>query len=82
MAKSKEIQHQTAHIPLRFPLLTFHSKAVHAHTYKLESNLIESSNDGSFYRYVNKKPSSRSGVGCLKFADGSITNDPREKSEL
>jgi len=30
-------------------------KAVHAHTYKLESNLIESSNVGSFYRYVNKK---------------------------
>jgi len=40
-------------------------KAVHAHTYKLESNLIESSNVGSFYRYVNKKLSSRSGVGCL-----------------
>jgi len=26
--------------------------------------------------------SSLSGVGCLKLADGSITNDPREKVEL
>ena len=56
--------------------------AIHAHTYKLESNLIDSSNLGSFYRYVNKKLSSRSGVGSLKRSDGSITNDPREKAEL
>jgi Reverse transcriptase (RNA-dependent DNA polymerase)/Endonuclease-reverse transcriptase len=57
-------------------------KAIHAHTYRLESNLIDSNNVGSFYRYVNKKLSSRSGVGCLKRADGSITNDPREKANL
>jgi len=31
---------------------------------------------------VNKKPSSRSSVGCLKLADGSITNDPKEKADL
>ena len=57
-------------------------KAIHAHTYKLESNLIESSNVGSFYRYVNRKLSSRSGVGCLMLADGNLTNDRREKAEL
>ena len=34
-------------------------KAIHALTYKLESNLIDSSNVGSFYRYVNKKLCSR-----------------------
>jgi len=53
-------------------------KAVHAHTYKFESYLIESSNDGSFYRYVSKKLS-RSGEGCMQLADGSITNDVRKK---
>lgn len=57
-------------------------KAIHAHTYILESNLIDSGNVGSFYRYVNKKLSSRSGVGCLKLPDGSITNDPRVKADL
>jgi len=57
-------------------------KAIHAHTYRLESKLIESGDVGSFYRYVNKKLSSRSGVGCLKLADGSITNDPRIKADL
>ena len=44
--------------------------------------MIDSGNVGSFYRYVNKKLSSRSGVGCLKLPDGSITNDPRVKADL
>jgi len=57
-------------------------KAIYAYTCQLETNLIESNNIGSFYRYVNKKLSSRSGVGCLKRDDGSVTNDPLEKAEL
>ena len=46
------------------------------------SNLISSNNLGSFYKYVNKKLSSRSGIGCLKRDGGSMTTDPREKAEL
>ena len=57
-------------------------KAIYEYTCQLELNLIDSGNIGSFYRYVNKKLSSRSGVGCLRRADGNITNDPKEKAEL
>jgi len=57
-------------------------KAIYAYTCQLETNLIDSNNIGAFYRYVNKKLSSRSGVGCLKRSDGSVTNDPKEKAEL
>jgi len=57
-------------------------KAVYAHTCQIEAKLIDSSNIGSFYRYVNKKLSSRCGVGCLKRDNGSVTNDPKEKAEL
>jgi len=53
MAKSKEIQHHTAP-RLISRLCSCGTKTVHAHTYKLESNLTESSNVSSFYRYVNK----------------------------
>ena len=48
----------------------------------MESNLIDSNNLGSFYKYVNKKLSSRCGIGCLKRVDGSLSNDPKEKAEL
>jgi len=48
----------------------------------MENNLADSNNLGSFYQYVNKKLSSRCGVGCLKRDDGSLTNDPKEKAEL
>jgi hypothetical protein len=57
-------------------------RAIYAHTCQIEAKLIDSSNIGSFYRYVNKKLSSRCGVGCLKRDDGSVTNDPKEKAEL
>ena len=57
-------------------------KAIYTHTCELEARLIDSSNTGAFYRYVNKKLSSRCGVGCLKRDDGSVTNDPKEKAEL
>jgi len=48
----------------------------------MENNLADSNNLGSFYQYVNKKPSSRCGVGCLKRDDGSLTNDSKEIAEL
>ena len=48
-------------------------KAIYTHTCELEARLIDSSNTGAFYRYVNKKLSSRCGVGCLKRDDGSVT---------
>ena len=57
-------------------------KAISDYTYQLETKIIDSSNIGSFYRYVNKKLSSHSGIGCLKRDDGSVTNNPTEKSEL
>ena len=57
-------------------------KAIYAHTCQMESNLIDSNNLGSFYKYVNKKLSSRCGIGCLKRVDGSLSNDPKEKAEL
>jgi Reverse transcriptase (RNA-dependent DNA polymerase) len=48
----------------------------------METNLIYSNNLGSFYKYVNKKLSSRCGIGSLMREDGSVTNDPREKAEM
>jgi len=44
--------------------------------------LVDADNVGSFYRYVNKKLSCCSGVGCLQRPDGSLTSDSKEKAEL
>ena len=49
---------------------------------QMEMNLVDSNNLRSFNQYVNKKLSSRCGIGCLKRDDGSLTNDLKKKAEL
>ena len=41
-------------------------QAIYEFTLKKESDLVDSSNPGGFYKYVKSKLSSRSGIGVLK----------------
>jgi len=47
-----------------------------------ESALINSDNVGSFYRYVNNKIVSKSGVAPLKDINGGLATDDRSKADV
>ena len=54
--------------------------AIYSHVLFCEKQLIDRGNLGKFYRYANKKFSSKSPVGPLFNSDGSLTADPKEKA--
>jgi hypothetical protein len=47
-----------------------------------ERNILKSSDLGKFYRFVNSKLSSKSGVGPLKNKDGGYALNAKEKADL
>ena len=47
-----------------------------------ESKIIQSKNQGRFYKYVNSKLSNKSGVGMLKNEDGVMITDDVERANL
>ena len=49
---------------------------------KREESLISSGNLGKFYRYANSKLNSKTNVGPLRQADGSLTVDPQVKANM
>ena len=44
-----------------------------------ESSVVNQSNLGAFYRFINKRMSCKSGVGPLKSASGSLLTGDRDK---
>jgi len=56
-------------------------QAIHNHENSAESRIVDSNNLGTFYRYINKHMSHRSGVSVLRDHDGTIVFDDREKAE-
>ena len=57
-------------------------QAIHEFTLKKESDLVDSSNPGGFYKYVNRKLSSKSGIGVLKNDRGESICDPADQAEV
>jgi len=47
-----------------------------------EKKIIQSNNQGRFYKYVNNKLSNKSGVGMLKNEDGVMITDDVEHANL
>jgi len=45
-------------------------------------NVIEAENIGTFYDYVSKRTTYRSGIGALLDNDGNIVTDDKTKAEL
>jgi len=56
-------------------------QAIYSFVKSKEEHLIDNSNLGSFYRYINKKLSSKTGVGVLKDANGNLLNDDASKAD-
>jgi hypothetical protein len=54
--------------------------AIYSHVLYREKQLIDIGNVGKFYRYANKKFSSKSSIGSLYNSDGFLTADPKEKA--
>ena len=57
-------------------------RSIYSYIAKYESRLIDSGNTGSFYRYANNKFGSKTAIGPLLAADGSLTVKPEVKAEL
>jgi hypothetical protein len=57
-------------------------QAIHSYHATLEDKIISSGNINKFYRYANRKFSSRSPVGPLKQTNGSLIIDPARKADL
>jgi len=55
-------------------------KAVYDYVKSKEEHLIDNGNLGSFYRYINKKLSSKTGVGVVKDANGNLLDDDAAKA--
>ena len=51
-------------------------KAICDHYSGLERRIIDSNNLGQFYRYVNRKLSSKTGIGIIKDSSGKFVSDP------
>jgi len=47
-----------------------------------ENKIIQSKNQGRFYKHVNSKLSNKSGVGMLKNEDGVMITDDVERANL
>ncbi len=58
------------------------SAAISDHVNACELKLIEKGNLGSFYRYVNRRLSNKTGIGSLTAPDGSQILDDLLKAEL
>jgi hypothetical protein len=57
-------------------------RSIYSYIANYESRLIESGNTGSFFRYANNKFSSKTAVGPLTAADGTLSVKPEVKAEL
>ena len=57
-------------------------RSIYLYMANYESCLVDSGNTGSFFRYANNKFSSKTAVGPLLIADGSLTVVPEVKAEL
>ena len=57
-------------------------RLIHIFIRDKEERIVHTNNLGKFYKYVNKKLSSRSGIGSLKGADGLILTRDDQKAEL
>jgi len=57
-------------------------RAIYLHHLDREKSVIESGKVGDFYKYVNNKLSSKTGVGSLKSVDGSFVTSNSEKAKL
>jgi len=56
-------------------------QAVYNFETEVEQNLIDSGDSGRFYRYVNNKIVSRTGIGVLKSEHGDLLHDDLDKAE-
>jgi hypothetical protein len=56
--------------------------AIRAHHVDVENNVINSDNINKFYRYANRKFSTKSRIGPLKSTNGQLLIDPNQKAEL
>ena len=56
--------------------------ALHEHHVNKEKSLIESGNLGRFYKYVNRKLSTKTGIGVLKSDAGELIKDPADQAEM
>ena len=56
--------------------------AIYEYTVSKERALLEANNLGKFYKHVNKKLSTKSGIGILCDADGNDVCDPTDQANL
>lgn len=56
-------------------------KIIYDHDLQVEKSVISKDNLGTFYRFVNRKLSCRSGVGPLKTDSGDLILDDNRKAE-
>jgi len=56
------------------------SAAVESFNEAKENEIIKSANLGSFYRYINNKLVTKSGVGALKDSNGDLVHDDSDKA--
>ena len=57
-------------------------KLLYVHINAMENNLINKGRSGSFFKYVNSKTSTRSGVAPLKYEFGNFINDSSKAEVL
>ena len=57
-------------------------KAIRQYEIDKENDIIESENIGTFYNYINKKLSNRSGIGVLLDSNGDPVSTDDKKAEL
>ena len=57
-------------------------KAIHEFTIKKESALIDSKNMGRFYNFVNRKLSSKSGIGVIRGENNEQIYDPAKQATI
>jgi len=57
-------------------------KAIHKHIQLKEQSLIQANNLGQFYKYVNRKLATKTGVGILKTSDGENVCEPPRQAVL
>ena len=56
-------------------------KEIYDHVLRREAALVDSNNAGNFYKYVNRKMASRTGIGVLKGVAGEDICDPGMQAE-
>ena len=53
---------------------------IYEHEKTIESSVVNQSNLGAFYRFINRRMSCKSGVGPLKSASGSLVINDHDKA--